>query len=118
MTKIILIAVALLCSGFANAEGRPLNKMERQALTKAIKDQLKDPDSAKFKLGNFIDPDSGYYCGLVNSKNSYGGYVGFTPFQGFIFKRDNGPYISHVLGLGDSPEVVVQMCRERGYILS
>lgn len=40
---------------------------------KAVKQQLKDPDSAQFQ-------NVKGYCGEVNSKNSYGGYVGFKRY--------------------------------------
>lgn len=39
----------------------------------AVKSLLKDPDSAEFK-------DQNYNCGYVNSKNSFGGYVGFKRY--------------------------------------
>ena len=42
-----------------------------------VRQTLKDPDSAKFnsfyrQFGDGV----GYVCGIVNAKNSYGGYVG------------------------------------------
>lgn len=51
----------------------------------AIKNQLKDPDSAKFRnvrVSNFNDGQ--ILCGEVNSKNSYGGYVGYRIFAAGI----------------------------------
>jgi len=51
-----------------------------------VKEILKDPDSAKFRNVGVIIPKvldtekSGVVCGEVNSKNSFGGYVGFTNF--------------------------------------
>lgn len=41
---------------------------------------LKDPDSAKFQ-------DQHGYCGMVNSKNSFGGYTGFKRYA------YNGQYV-------------------------
>ncbi|MGP1517355.1 MAG: hypothetical protein ACTTJV_07010 [Ottowia sp.] len=42
---------------------------------------LKDPDSAKFRKITMQDFSGGkVVCGYVNSKNSYGGYNGFTKF--------------------------------------
>lgn len=42
---------------------------------------LKDPDSAKFRNVRMREADSAkFVCGEINAKNSYGGYVGFTPF--------------------------------------
>lgn len=40
--------------------------------------QLKDPSSATYR--NEILKKTGWLCGELNSKNSYGGYVGFKRF--------------------------------------
>lgn len=61
-----------------------------RAMVKAAYD-LKDPDSAKFR-NIFISakgwPKAGNrtVCGEINSKNSYGAYVGFIPF---IYSESN-----------------------------
>jgi hypothetical protein len=49
-----------------------------------LKDVLKDPESARFR-GDFRGKD-GAICGFVNSKNSYGGYVGF---HRYVVQPDN-----------------------------
>lgn len=52
-----------------------------EAAKDTVKRKLKDPDSAKFQDMVVRDYQGGkVVCGEVNSKNSYGGYVGFTPF--------------------------------------
>jgi hypothetical protein len=43
----------------------------------AVMRMLKDPESVRFS-GEFLKP--GAVCGNVNSKNSYGGYAGVTPY--------------------------------------
>ena len=50
---------------------------------KAVRERLKDPESAKFKdVSTHKTPAGGLLvCGNVNSKNSFGGYVGFRPFM-------------------------------------
>nr|WP_255483385.1 hypothetical protein [Cedecea sp. P7760] len=47
-----------------------------------ISDAMKDPGSTQFKSVRTVKNLLGdsYVCGEVNSKNSYGGYVGFKPF--------------------------------------
>ncbi|MGE2346598.1 hypothetical protein [Enterobacter asburiae] len=47
-----------------------------------IRDVMKDPESTQFKSVRTVKNSLGenYVCGEVNSKNSYGGYVGFKPF--------------------------------------
>lgn len=98
---------------FANEENFPEQPNNGEELIVAfIKDFLIDPDSANFKniiykksyniplIGN-IDLDSvlGWeISGEVNSKNRFGGYVGFQPFNCFIIKNNvqycevNGTY--------------------------
>lgn len=47
----------------------------------AVRDSLKDPASAQVRGARIIrTPVGRVVCGEVNAKNSYGGYVGFTPF--------------------------------------
>jgi hypothetical protein len=46
-----------------------------------VRNQLKDPGSAQFRNVRVVPYKNGrVVCGEVNGKNSYGGYVGFTPF--------------------------------------
>lgn len=47
-----------------------------------IRNQMKDPESTNFKGVKQITNLQGekFVCGEVNSKNSYGGYVGYKPF--------------------------------------
>jgi hypothetical protein len=56
-----------------------------KAAMAAVMDKLKDPMSAQFK--SFTHPDPMYQqypqnivCGMVNAKNGFGGYNGFTAF--------------------------------------
>lgn len=52
---------------------------------KLIRDSLKDPDSAKFDSFFHRSSDSsGYVCGSVNAKNSYGAYSGKSPYYVYI----------------------------------
>ncbi|UUZ68093.1 hypothetical protein LP416_27900 [Polaromonas sp. P2-4] len=53
----------------------------RQAMAagkKAVLDELKDPESARFR--NLITARDVFLCGEVNAKNAMGGYVGFKRF--------------------------------------
>ena len=50
----------------------------KTAVIDAVKAQLKDPDSAKFRGIKREGPFA--YCGWVNAKNSYGGYEGYSVF--------------------------------------
>lgn len=46
---------------------------------KAVRNALSDPDSARFR-GVVYNSKTGGTCGMVNSKNRMGGYVGDTEF--------------------------------------
>lgn len=70
MKRIVaLLVLTWLCSSVNAAQP----SKEILAIRDAVKETLKDPDSAKFKTelvsGNIV-------CGEVNAKNSYGGYSG------------------------------------------
>ncbi|WP_051531718.1 hypothetical protein [Sphingomonas sp. URHD0057] len=52
---------------------------QRKAAIAAVKAELKDADSAKFRDLRPMDGKGGV-CGWVNAKNSYGGYIGFSVF--------------------------------------
>jgi hypothetical protein len=43
-----------------------------------VRERSKDSDSLKFR--NEFTAQAGIYCGEVNGKNSFGGYVGFMKF--------------------------------------
>lgn len=67
MKKIVLLSLFL---GLVGVSG--CSKVEKDS-QKAVLSTLKDPDSAQFQ-------NIKGYCGEVNSKNSYGGYVGFKRY--------------------------------------
>lgn len=50
----------------------------------AVRGKLKDPDSTQFRNVHGASPVEGgplmAVCGEFNSKNGYGGYVGYAPF--------------------------------------
>ncbi|MCT9843747.1 hypothetical protein N7563_06685 [Leclercia adecarboxylata ATCC 23216 = NBRC 102595] len=95
---------------------RPLTKAEISAIEFAVKEQLKDPESARFKHSRYVSNGKGAYCGLVNSKNSYGGYAGNTPF--IVMLINNGKPHAGFIGMGGSDDEnisTISVCRENGY---
>ncbi|HEX8012474.1 MAG TPA: hypothetical protein VF814_16310 [Casimicrobiaceae bacterium] len=63
------------------AETATAERLKRLAQARLI-DSLKDPESARFKGVDYVRGvcDEGAYdivCGMVNARNSYGGYTGF-----------------------------------------
>lgn len=93
VNKLLWVGVACLpLVGCFGTYSEAINYGESQ-----IKQSLKDPDSAKFN-GVWFSPDanngkpkiSGYVCGRVNAKNSFGGYVGEVPFFIYVGQLDSG----------------------------
>lgn len=81
----------------------------------AVTSTLKDPGSASFgniKAGEDVNGKI-FVCGLVNAKNSFGGFTGMTPFGG-----EFSPSGSFVVGaIGGNPEVstaIYQVCTKQG----
>jgi len=115
---VALSAASLSALGADQALRQP-KKAELAAITQAIKDQVKDPDSVKLRAVLVQVEESGLttFCGEVNAKNSYGGYVGFKPFYAFMFIKNAKPWNPAVSGLGDdvSSQSAVIMCKKLGY---
>jgi hypothetical protein len=63
---------------------QPAADVEIEVLENALKEDLTDPDSAKFRrLTLFDDPENPglmELCGEVNAKNRMGGYAGYRGF--------------------------------------
>ncbi len=78
MKKILLTMLACTClSSNAYADDSALLKRAKAA----VKEQLNDADSAKFRNLKVRNGDKGkIVCGEVNAKNRFGGYVGFQHF--------------------------------------
>ena len=86
MIKQLFLATALIAAASAHA-GKPdistpydfKTDSHRSSLDyifeSRVADNLKDPNSAIF-TNSFMNSAKTAYCGLVNSKNSYGGYTG------------------------------------------
>lgn len=99
----LVLAAALCATSVASAKAPDLSNIgpapDRDAgiamIESTIREQLKDPDSAKFAWPNgFV---AGWYqipfghryvgwitCGTMNAKNGYGGYAGSTAVVGII----------------------------------
>ncbi len=89
-----------------NAPTRRLGQDEQAALTKVFAPSFKDPDAARFKWMPVILAERGGitdYCGLVNGKNSYGGYIGYGRFYAQLRKDANGKFASGELRSVENP---------------
>jgi len=63
--------------GTEDVSSTPLSKAQL-----LIKGMFKDPESAQFKNEEVFQGGDGseYYCGEVNAKNGFGGYIGFSRY--------------------------------------
>jgi hypothetical protein len=108
---------------------RELNHAEKIALAKSLSAGLKDPSATQFRWAkvNKTHSDGRYdYCGQLNAKNSYGGYVGYRPFLATIYfnsgKVVRGELIEMLRGeVINPPDIqtlletaVERECRKRG----
>lgn len=112
-------AIALLAS-ISMAEARELTAPEKSLLAKGFSQGLKDPQSAQFRWLPWT-PDgksATVYCGMVNGKNSYGGYTGFVPFQAMVLTKQGKITGGLILAVGATNTtdgaVALQACRNAG----
>ena len=122
MKKLMVLMVMLAMMVGHEAVAHELTDKEKGVIMKAVKRELKDPESARFqwvKLADKINPKHfvATYCGLVNAKNGYGGYIGYEPFQVQIARQSNGfEVISVTLSNAElSSHAVFEMCVDDGY---
>lgn len=57
---------------------------EEGIVRESLSNLMKDPGSVQFRNVGAVRDETGAItvCGEINAKNSFGGYVGFTPFYG------------------------------------
>lgn len=83
------LTVALLSATLMGCDAAPEGRLapsQIDFIESAVRQQLRDPDSAQFrdiKIGT--GDDAHFVCGYVNAKNGFGGYIGFTRFMGLYF---------------------------------
>ena len=84
----------------------------------AVRERLKDPESARFGtlVGGHDQKGVFSACGWVNSKNSFGGYTGIMPFAGIMIEVSN-KRVFHVVSMGDGGDgsgAVLALCKTLG----
>jgi hypothetical protein len=117
----ILFAVSSLLTGTAFA--RNLDASEKKLIVETVTKEFKDPAAAQFRwlpitVDNQNSVSSLTYCGMVNGRNSYGAYTGFTPFSVFVAIKNGKIVIAAPLGVG-SPgntieKAVFKTCMDQG----
>jgi hypothetical protein len=97
MNRSIFIIAALLLTGCDPLEAAQLTKSTPlKAHREYVKEHLNDPDSSVFKRDR-VAP-GGTYCGEVNSKNTFGGYVGFQRVIARLGLENSDGYVFFELG--------------------
>lgn len=99
---IILLLAVGGCTGLnqpteqvSAAPKRDLTSSEKLALAPLLAAGLKDPNAAQFKwMPVVLTERDGItdYCGLVNGRNSYGGYSGFVRFYAQLKKDEKAQF--------------------------
>jgi hypothetical protein len=98
---------------------RELTPEEKDALSAIVAQGLKDPEAAHFKwMPVVLRERDGItdYCGLLNGKNSYGGYIGYMRFYGQLTKDDAGRFTRIVVRWIEEPGGInITLCEAYGY---
>lgn len=99
----------------AYAIDRAPTSAELKAISMQVADRLKDPDSAKLTDVRVSSGEFRYVCGMVNAKNSYGGYTGKKPFMGMLDGKGS-KQIFAVIGIGvteTEAAILLKRCSEK-----
>lgn len=126
MKLIISILAVTILSGCA-APGRVvaepgtpyhLSAADIVAVQKGVRERLKDPESSRFGGMGASKRRDGliYVCGVVNARNSFGGYTGSQPFIGLL-QSDGIATRFGVFGIGGTDietSAVLGECRDAG----
>jgi hypothetical protein len=104
-------------------QARELDEKERALIAEVVTASFKDPAAAQFRWLPIPDSESLVtYCGLVNGKNSYGGYIGFSPFIALLMLKNATVKEATVIDVaepGTSDEQALRaMCSKKGMDLS
>lgn len=76
----MVFSLLLVLAAGTQSAARPLTPVERTSIERAVREQLNDPASATFRHNPFRS-GAKFYCGRVNAKNRFGGYVGYRIFS-------------------------------------
>ena len=97
-----------------------LSEAEKKIIQSGVNEKLRDPESSRFKELLASTKDKGdkpllEVCGLVNSKNGFGGYTGFFPFYGMLASNNKGMQVFILMSSGkDNEATTLHMCQEAG----
>lgn len=92
-----------------------LSVAQRTAVEASVRKALKDPESARFGTMRAGREASGNIavCGMVNARNSFGGYTGEKPFIGALTSERTFVVVG-IGGTADATTVTLDTCRKYG----
>jgi hypothetical protein len=94
-----------------------LTAKQQAAVRKGVTQAMKDPEAVRFGKMAATRNSKGdvTVCGLVNGKNSFGGYVGMSPFIG-ILVDENSPegFALYKIASSSDRDVTATLCRDSG----
>ena len=107
----------------APIETRDLRSSERSTIADAVRGALKDPASARFRIGRVAymedkaERNTRMHCGWVNAKNSFGGYSGEQMFMVLLNVQDERVMGAALAGLDKTNDgsSVEELCAIMGY---
>lgn len=96
-----------------NEARRPLEQ-ELQEARNSAREKIKDGPAARFRNEIAFDvADRVVICGEINGKNSYGAYIGFTPYQAVLSQLDFDELMEEVKASGETiSEEQIEKMRE------
>ncbi|WP_158876994.1 hypothetical protein [Antarcticirhabdus aurantiaca] len=95
-----------------------LSSAEIQVVEEGVRRSMKDPMSAMFDgiRGAINDRDSASACGLVNGRNSFGGYTGDKIFVG-VFNQQRTVFAPSAIAVTPNDAVAIYtLCRHIGAV--
>lgn len=91
-TMLVVAACGKETGGASGATSESSDERSIRMAKEAVIKQLKDPSSAIFEGMRVTSP--GEVCGVVNAKNSFGGYAGSKRFKWTIIVPDYVNFLS------------------------
>lgn len=103
---------------------RPLSAEDVKIVQDGVRQSLKDPLSATFGPMTAAQEgkDNSWVCGVVNAKNSFGGYTGDKPYMGMLVHMDTGAKklqmfrVTSMGGTDSATLATIEMCKRYGVV--
>jgi hypothetical protein len=91
----------------------------QQMVKRGVAESLKDPESARFGRMVAVKDSKGVItvCGMVNAKNSLGGYVGMSPYLGVLSPEAKAFAVADIGSSDTGRQAAMQVCSQAGISL-